>query len=48
VEHCVASEKEVDIDSLDERLTAEVDRTLAVFASDLVFSAWARKLARAT
>jgi hypothetical protein len=43
LEHDVATEEEIDIDTLEERLAAEIDRVSAVLASDLVFSAWARK-----
>ena len=41
----VATESEIDIDTLDERLDAERVNTNATYIGDVMFGAWARKLA---
>ncbi|MDI3285220.1 methyltransferase domain-containing protein [Polyangium sp. 15x6] len=43
VERGVASEAEIDIETLDTRLAEELDRVNSAFIGDMVFSAWARK-----
>lgn len=47
VRHGVASEAEVDIETLDARLAAEHASTAATFIGDMVFFAWARAPASA-
>jgi ubiquinone/menaquinone biosynthesis C-methylase UbiE len=39
-----ASEEEVDVDTLDQRLADELGSTNATYVGDLLFGAWARKL----
>jgi SAM-dependent methyltransferase len=43
IRHNVASETEIDIDTLQQRLTAERTRANSTYVSDMVFSGWARK-----
>ena len=43
VQHGVATEEEVDIDTLDQRLGEEREKTKTTYVRDMVFSAWARK-----
>ncbi|MRG97666.1 methyltransferase domain-containing protein [Polyangium spumosum] len=43
VGHGVATEAEIDVDTLDERLADELRRSNAVYIGDMVFGAWARK-----
>jgi hypothetical protein len=43
VEKGVASEEEIDVETLDQRLTEERERVNATYVSDMVFGAWARK-----
>jgi 2-polyprenyl-3-methyl-5-hydroxy-6-metoxy-1,4-benzoquinol methylase len=43
VAHGVASEAEVDIDTLDDRLAEELVRTAGTYVGGMLFSAWARK-----
>jgi ubiquinone/menaquinone biosynthesis C-methylase UbiE len=43
VQQGVASEAEIDVDTLDERLAAERRAANATYIGDMVFSAWARK-----
>ncbi len=43
VAHGVTSAASIDIDTLDARLAAELRQTRAAYASDMVFSAWAKK-----
>lgn len=46
VEHGVATEAEVDIDTLDRRLVEERERANTTYIGDMVFGAWARKPGR--
>ena len=39
----VASEKDIDIETLEQRLTAERTEANSIYVSDMVFGAWARK-----
>ncbi len=41
--HGVATEQEIDIDTLEQRMEAERTKANATFISDMVFGAWARK-----
>jgi ubiquinone/menaquinone biosynthesis C-methylase UbiE len=43
VEHGVASAAEIDLDSLEQRLTDERLKARSTYLSDMVFGAWARK-----
>lgn len=43
VQQSVATEEEVDIDTLDRRLAEELEKANATYISDMVFGAWARK-----
>ena len=43
VAHGVATAAEMDVDTLEERLTEERERTDATYVVDLAFGAWARK-----
>ena len=43
VQHGVATEEEVDVDTLDQRLIEEREKANAAYVGDMVFSAWARK-----
>jgi len=43
VAHGVATEAEIDIDTLDARLADELERTGAAYVGDMVFCAWATK-----
>jgi ubiquinone/menaquinone biosynthesis C-methylase UbiE len=43
VQQGVASEEEVNVDSLDERLVEELKKSNATYVGDMVFGAWARK-----
>ncbi len=43
VEQGVASEDDIDIDTLDRRLDAEQESTNATYVGDMMFGAWARK-----
>ena len=42
LEHGVATEAEIDIDTLDERLLAECRAAKATYIGDMAFGAWAR------
>jgi len=43
IQHGVADEKEIDIETLEQRLTAERIAANSVYVSDMAFGAWARK-----
>lgn len=43
VQHGVATEEEVDVDTLDQRLIEERAKANATYIGDMVFGAWARK-----
>lgn len=43
VQHGVATEEEVDVDTLDQRLIEEREKANATYVGDVVFSAWAHK-----
>jgi hypothetical protein len=43
VQQGVASEEEVNVDTLDERLIEERQKANATYVGDMVFGAWARK-----
>jgi SAM-dependent methyltransferase len=43
VQHSVATEEEIDVDTLDRRLVEELEKANATYIGDLVFGAWARK-----
>jgi hypothetical protein len=43
VQHGVASEEEIDVDTLDQRLIEERRRANATYIGDMAFCAWARK-----
>lgn len=43
LEHGVASAAEIDLDTLEQRLTDERAKTRSTYLSDMVFGAWARK-----
>ena len=43
LKHGVASEKDIDIGTLEQRLTAERTAANSVYVSDMAFGAWARK-----
>ncbi|MBI3650748.1 MAG: methyltransferase domain-containing protein [Acidobacteria bacterium] len=43
VQQGIATEEEIDIDTLDQRLIEECENTGATFVGDMVFGAWARK-----
>jgi len=47
VRHGVATEKEIEIDSLERRLDEERMRTNVTYVADMMFGAWARKPIRA-
>jgi hypothetical protein len=42
LEHGVATEAEIDVDTLDERLAAECAAANATYVGDMAFGAWAR------
>ena len=44
--HGVATEAEIDIESLEQRLENERISTNATYVGDMMFGAWARKVAR--
>ncbi|MEO7718022.1 MAG: methyltransferase, partial [Capsulimonas sp.] len=43
VAHGVATEEEIDIDTLEQRLSDEFESANATYIGDMVFGAWARK-----
>jgi ubiquinone/menaquinone biosynthesis C-methylase UbiE len=43
VQHGVASEEEIDVDTLDQRLVEERRKANATYIGDMIFGAWARK-----
>lgn len=43
VERGVATEEEIDVDTLDQRLADELRSANATYVGDVVFGAWARK-----
>jgi len=43
VGHGVATEAEIDVDTLDTRLAEELQRSNATYIGDMIFGAWARK-----
>jgi SAM-dependent methyltransferase len=42
VEHGVATEAEIDVDTLDQRLAEECEKSNATYVGDMAFGAWAR------
>ena len=46
LEHGVATEAEIDVDTLDERLAAECRASNATYVGDMAFGAWARVLSK--